>query len=218
MFDDVCLQPRRPGVTQTMSPTWQDEYLDEIRKLDMSQPTHGLYGLREAMADGRKAFPSLAKILGDKDPRTGIASRLGWGAGRADHEFLVFRTPKGDFAGILLKSHASTKIRHYGDSYVLDRIHGKKVDENADLLESAVPSVRKKGKMLPAATVHGLLFIAHVPTSQRFTRLLGKTADSAFLDRYGLALHTRQWEDIYGRGFHTGLFLWTTKEEAPGQI
>lgn len=187
---------------------WQDDFLDEIRKVDYAQVPHGLYGMREALADefrtkGARGLPSIAKLLGSKDPRTGIAQRLGWSYSAVSGNVISFSPPRGTWVAMEVESHASTKVRHYGDSYVLDKVHGKKPEENADFLESLVPSTGKKG-------FNALLFIAHVPTPQRFAKLLGKTNDPAFLERYQLGFHSQEWEDIRRRGFHTGLFLWVS--------
>jgi len=201
---------------------WQDDFLDEIRKVDQAQSPHGLYGMREALADefrkkGAQGLPPMSKLLGSPDPRTGIAHRLGWNPG--EHRFwklgdtfeesFSFTTPTARRVKLRLETHASTKVRHYGDSYVLDKVHGKKPAERPDFLESAVPEVRKEAHT--AIDTPGLLFIAHIHTPRGFAELLGKTSDTAFLERYSLSFHSRTWEDIYGRGFHTGLFLWVAE-------
>ena len=201
---------------------WQDEYLDEIRKLDQEQAPHGLYGMREMLANefrkkGEKHLPPLSKLLGSKGTKTGIARRLDWGAGdnycwrfgKTSEEGFFFTLPGGGSVHLRLETHASTKVRHYGDSYVLDKVHGKKPAESPEFLESAVPRVRKEARS--AVGVPGLLFIAHIHTPRGFTELLGKTSDECLLERYGLSYHSRTWEDIHGRGFHTGLFLWVAE-------
>jgi hypothetical protein len=198
---------------------WQDDFLDEIRQVDREQAPHGLYGMRMVLAEEfrekqEKGFPPLARLLGGRDPRTGIAQRLGWiaGGGRSwrstknYQQALSFTFPGAGEVMLRLEGHASTKVRHYGNSYALDKVHGKKPEESPEFLESVVPHLRKHAKL--ARTTPGLRFIAHVQKARSFVDLLGKTADAVFLERYGLSFHSRTWEDIHGRGFHTGLFLW----------
>jgi hypothetical protein len=195
---------------------WQDDFLDEIRKVDREQAPHGLYGMREALADefrkkNESWLPLPGRMLGASDPRTGIAKRLGWTARHGYHGTISFNPPGKRTVTLRVETHASTKVRHYGDGYVLDKVHGKKPAENPDLLESTVPQIRKEARS--AVDTPGLLFMAHIHTPRGFAQLLGKTREATFLERYGLSFHSRTWEDIHGRGFHSGLFLWVAEPE-----
>jgi hypothetical protein len=111
-------------------------------------------------------------------------------------------------------THASTKVRHFGNTYLLDKVHGKKVEEGPEMLETAVPKLAKAANRFRGEITASLLFVAHLPSPARFERLLGKTSDDAFLNRYGLQLHRLTWKDIHGRDFHTGLFLWSSLRTA----
>ena len=193
---------------------WQDDYLLEIRKIDRDQSPHGLYGLREALSPG-KGLLSHAKILGGQIPETNAAGRLGWGQRPPIGETIRFTAPLSVEVSLEIESHASTKVRHFGNSYLLDKVHGKKVEEGSGILESAVPKLAKSARTYGGRGTLCLLFIAHVPSPGRFDRLIGKAGGEAFLNRYNLTLHSLVWKDIYGRDFHTGLFLWSTLSEAP---
>lgn len=125
--------------------------------------------------------------------------------------WLSFGVPSVGSVSMSLETHASTKVRLYGGAYVMDKVHGKKPAESPDLLESSVPKVGRNARA--GAETPALLFIAHIHTPRGFQELLGKTNSDAFLDKYGLSFHSRTWEDIHGRRFHTGLFLWTPAAE-----
>ncbi|MCW1923016.1 hypothetical protein OKA05_10670 [Luteolibacter arcticus] len=187
---------------------WQDDYLLEIRKIDRDQSPHGLYGLREVLSPGKWLW-SQTKVLGGEIPETNVAGRLGWGRQPPVGESISFTAPLSAEVILEVESHASTKVRHFGNSYLLDKVHGKKVEEGSEILESAVPKLAKSARIYGGTVTHCLLFIAHVPSPERFDRLLGKTNSEAFLDRYSLTLHSLMWKDIYDRDFHTGLFLWS---------
>lgn len=198
---------------ESSAATWQCEFLQEVRKIDREQAPHGLYGMREVLKTG-KWLPSLACLLGGEVPETHVAGRLGWKSPVPRREWLLFTTPAAEPVVMEVLTHASTKVRHFGNTYLIDKVHGKKVEEGPEMLEGAVPKLAKAANRVGNKTTASLLFVAHVPSPARFQRLLGKTGDDAFLNRYGLQLHRMTWEDIHGRDFHTGLFLWSSMRTA----
>lgn len=165
--------------------------------------------MREALKTG-KWLPSLQSLLGGEVPETNVAGRLGWTFSSPRREWFSFGTPSGGEVVMEVLTHASTKVRHFGNTYLLDKVHGKKVEEGPDLLETAVPKLAKTANRFRHEITAGLLFVAHVPSAARLELLLGKTSGDGFLDRYGLRLDRLTWEDINGRDFHTGLFLWSS--------
>lgn len=192
---------------------WQDDYLLEIRKIDRDQSPHGLYGMREALSTGKWLLP-VADLLGGEVPQTDVARRLGWPAGKPWSGNVTFTAPISESVSLRIETHASTKVRHYGNSYVLDKVHGKKVAEGPERVESAAPKLAKAARKQGNLATQCLLFIAHVPLPDRFDHLLGKGTSHSFLDRYGLKFHSLTWPDIYDRDFHTGLFLWSCSPAA----
>lgn len=190
--------------------TWQEQLVAELRAVDREQSPHGLYGLREAMKKGPR-LPLLATLLFDKPPETNLLQRLGI-EGRANSyysETACFTLPDGTRVDLSILAHASTKVRHYGDSYVLDRVHGKKGPAHPDL-ESVVPKLGA-GRGYAAKRMSALLFIVHAPTERQLTSVLGRAATPEFMDRYRVSLVSDIWEDIYRRGFYSGIFLWTAE-------
>ena len=109
---------------------WQEDFISEIQKIDHDQAPYGLYALPEILQNNRKGFSPLARILaGDKLgavelPGLNVFERLGWG-GRAKGTSLAFTAPTLEQAEIEIETHASTKVRRYGSSYHLDKVHGK---------------------------------------------------------------------------------------------
>ena len=68
-------------------------------------------------------------------------------------------------------------------------------------------------KLRGSHATHALLLIAHTATVKEIEAVLGKCTDPAFLDRYALEHHTREWDDRYGRGFRTALHLWVPRSD-----
>ncbi|WAC21340.1 hypothetical protein OVA24_08070 [Luteolibacter sp. SL250] len=189
--------------------TWQEQLVAELRAVDREQATHGLYGLREAMKKGNR-LPFLATLLFEKPPETNLLQRLGMeGRGSSYSETASFTLTDGMRADLEILTHASTKVRHYGDSYVLDRAHGKKSAIHPDL-ESIVPKLAA-GRGYSAKRMNALLFITHAPTERQLKAGLGRAITPEFMDRYQVSLVFDIWEDIYRRGFHSGIFLWTAE-------
>ncbi|MDB6076436.1 MAG: hypothetical protein JWO82_183, partial [Akkermansiaceae bacterium] len=124
--------------------------------------------------------------------------------------------PTGLRVSLTMADYATTKVRQYGDTHVLDRAHGKREEEDPAVVEALVSKLAKLRKLvpvtdddLPVAGYWAVMMIAHVPIERRLLKLLGRFGDGAYLERYGLELAVRQWEDRYQRGFFTALWLWT---------
>lgn len=189
--------------------TWQEKMVAELRVIDREQAPHGLYGMREALKERSWLYP-LATLLFKKPPETNLHRRLGFKATTESYDdWANFTAPDNARVHLTLLTHATTKIRHYGGSYILDKVHGKKAGPHPDL-ESIVPKLTGQ-QGFPTTTVNALLFVAHAPTERKLMAVLDRAATPEFMGRYGVSLVCEVWEDIYQRGFHSGIFLWTAK-------
>jgi hypothetical protein len=184
-----------------MNPTWPQRLLDQMELLDTDEAPHGLYGIRRAYAP-EGPLPTMAQVLGS--PRkVGLQARCGFGGRAHGWENLSIVT---DSAHISLRvlDYATTKVRHFGSAFRVDRNPGKASKEPAWDLESLAPKLHGRD---------ALLLIAHTATAKEIEAVLGKTTDPAFLERYTLEHHTREWDDRYGRGFRTALHLWVARSD-----
>lgn len=217
---------------------WNHDLLAEIQKIDQEQVPHGLYGLPEILRCGTRVQP-LARILGGRlwgnveHPELEVAKRLGWSVRYAKADTLQFTIPRGLDVVIEIRNHASTKVRRYGDSYQLDKVHGKpRAVESNDIEKwvSKLPGKAKSGfsvelvKMLESLPAeqrgnpksYGDLLIAYVARKSDFETLLGGGDDPKFLQRYDLSFAREEWKDPHQRNFWTGLFLWTYQTAPTG--
>lgn len=192
---------------------WENLFLDEILKIDREQSPHGLYGMPEVLSKSqRPAY--LAELLGGRRPSTCVARRLDWSHFGARHDGLHFELPGGESVRMSFISYASTKVRRYGDTYSLDKVHGKQPGPGPDL-SSLIPKLQNQSPYRSTNST-AILFIAYVTTAREFDTLLGKDGNSPpFLDRYQIHFTSRTWKDVHDRDFHTGLFLWTNPGAAP---
>jgi hypothetical protein len=192
---------------------WEDQFLDEICKVDREQSPHGLYGMPDVLRKSPRPA-HLAELLGGSRLSICIARRLGWTHFGAKQDSLHFQLPEGESVRLNFISYASTKVRRYGDTYVLDKVHGKHPGNGPDL-SSLLPRLQNH-KPYRSDQFTALLFVAYVTAAREFDTLLGEDGTSqSFLDRYRIQFNSRTWEDVHHRHFHTGLFLWTQQSEAP---
>ncbi|WP_193211446.1 hypothetical protein [Luteolibacter marinus] len=222
---------------------WQSDLLAEIQQIDHEQVPHGLYGLPDLLKSGTR-FQPLARILGGRlfgdaqHLELDLAKRLGWKTRYAKQASLEFVLPTTLEVSIEIETHASTKVRQYGDSYHVDKAHGKGRPLGSNQIEKWISKLPKRARGgLPPELLKLLdslppekrgnpksrcnLLVAYVPRETDFTTLLEGATDPDFLARYGVSFAERRWEDPHQRGFWTGLFLWTHSnqqgESAPGE-
>lgn len=189
---------------------WQQEFLAEFRKIDEEQAPHGLYGLRQFLGGGEAVLPLMQTYAG-KNAATHVPKRLGWQVYPYPEGFSLL-IPGETRIDLKLRDYASTKVRQYGSRYVLDRVHGKKEEENGELLESLLPKMARAGRASiddPVKCFCGLLMIAHAPSPKRLEALLGKATDESFLSRHELKFFQSYWDDRYSRGISSAVWLWT---------
>jgi len=188
---------------------WQQQLLEQIQAIDIEQASHGLYGLSEVKADPGQPFTPVSRVLSRDDPALNPALRLHWRllgkGGWKENAYREWLLPSGEKVLVSYTDFASTKIRHYGNGYQLDRVHGKK---EAGDLDALVARLARLARLRVHGKLTAQVLIAHVPQQRRFEPLLGKTIAPAFLERCHLEHHSLIWEDRYGRGFFTGVFLW----------
>jgi hypothetical protein len=184
-----------------MNQPWPIRLLDQLEILDTDEAPHGLYGIRRAYAP-EGPLPTMAQVLGS--PRkVGLPAKCGF-AGRAHGwENLSIATGSAHIS-LRILDYATTKVRHFGSAFRVDRNPGKASKEPAWDLMTLLPKLRGS---------HALLLVAHTATVKEIETVLGKTTDPAFLERYALDHHAREWDDRYGRGFRTALHLWVPRTD-----
>ena len=187
-----------------MKTCWQKLLLDGLEALDRQESSHGVYGMRQVYsAKGR--LPSLAHLLSSSGQTNvlrpselqGIQSRFG-------SDDIRFSAEGGECVSLRVLDRATTKVRHYGSTYRLDEHHGKKPRTPDWELESLVPKLSGRSR---GALIMGILLVAHYAWEKELQSLLGRSANPQFLNRYGVAHFSRNWEDRYDRGFQMAIHL-----------
>lgn len=209
-----------------------------IQKFDQEHAPYGLYALPELLQNGRKGFSPLARILaGDRLgpvelPGMNLFDRLGW-RGRATGTSLAFTVPTSVHAEVEIETHASTKVRRYGNSYHLDKVHGKDRPEATSRVEDWVAKLPKSAReryspeflerlgafaspRCANPSFRGALLVAYVPRQSDFQAVVGKATNVQFVSRYELTFHRLEWQDVHQREFWVGLFFWTYRPSLDG--
>ena len=191
---------------------WQDRFLDGLVALDIEESPHGLYGIREAYATDAKPLPSLEHILwsphgADFVRRHGFSeppqTRI-----RRSHLILE----RDQIVSVNILNLASTKVRRFGSTYLLDKSTKKREFEPDWDIIKELTHLSKTSRLAFRSDLRSraLLLIAHAPRLEAVHEFLAEVRIATFLDRYELAFCEREWLDQYGRGFSTGLYLWNT--------
>jgi hypothetical protein len=190
-----------------MNQTWPMQLLEELEILDVKEVPHGLYGIRRAyVPEGQ--LPTMAHVLAS--PRkVGFLRKCGFSGGSTDQRSdTLYFTSGIDEVSLQVLDYATTKVRHYGSAFRLDKRHVKQSREPAwDLLTL----VARLG--IDRYGTQALLLIAHFVSTREIEGVLGKPTDPAFLDRYRLAHYLLEWDDRYGRGFRTAPHLWVPRSD-----
>jgi hypothetical protein len=197
-----------------MSQSWPARFLDYLEIVDTQEAPHGLYGMLRAYApEGR--LPTLAEVLAAPG-KIDLLKKCGFSNPSAHRRY---RSPFSDRrkevlgfsvgaerVSLDILNYATTKVRHYGSAFRLDKRHLKQPKEPGWDLESLVPKLgRSRGE------TDAILLIAHYASMRELEGVLGKTVEHPFLDRYGLAHYARDRDDPYERGFRTSLQLWVPR-------
>jgi hypothetical protein len=179
--------------------------LDQLELVDTQEAPHGLYGIRRAYAPEGK-LPSAAHVLAAPG-KVGLVTKCGFSGpfSRPGSETLSF-TSGGEPVSLQILDYATTKVRHYGSAFRLDKRHTKHPREPAWDLDTRVPKLCSD-----RYATHAILLIAHYISTTEIEGVLGKTTDPVFLDRYAVAHYSREWDDRYARGFRTALHLWAPR-------
>lgn len=193
------------GTPDCMSDTWPFRLLDQLELLDTQESPHGLYGIRRAYAP-EGPLPTAAHVLGS--PR--MVGLLQWcrfsGRSPKPGSEVISFTAGSEEVSLQILDYATTKVRHFGSAFRLDKRPARQPREPRWDLETRVPKLRRGWY-----GTHAILLIAHTVSVKEIECVLGKTIDPAFLDRYVLGHHTREWDDRYARGFRTALHLWVPR-------
>ena len=188
---------------------WQQRFLDALVAFDLEESPHGLYGIREAYASEGKPLPTLEQILWSRHP-AGLVERFGFGdlpTKRVIRGKLVIDENRSISMKFL--NMASTKVRRFGSTYLLDKSASKREFEPEwDMTKELTHFSKSQHRSRFRHEEQSVLLIAHAPRLERVHEFLGHVRDPAFLDRYQLELHEREWSDQHGRGFSTGIYLW----------
>lgn len=192
---------------------WQDHFLTSLVAFDLEEGPHGLYGIRESYASEGKPLPTLEKILWSRHP-AGFVERFGFG----DHLSRRIQTGRlivAEDRPVTMKflNLASTKVRRFGATYLLDKATPKREFEpDWDITKELThfSKSKTKSRFRCQSQEQCVLLIAHAPRLDAVHQFLGQVRAAAFLIRYELVFHEREWPDQHDRGFSTGLYLWST--------
>jgi hypothetical protein len=171
-----------------MNQTWPTRLLDQLELVDTQEAPHGLYGIRRAYAPEGK-LPSAAHVLAAPG-KVGLLTKCGFSGpfSRPGSDLLSF-TSGGETVSLQILDYATTKVRHYGSAFRLDKHHTKHPREPAWDLDTLAPKLCSD-----RYATHGILLIAHYISTREIESVLGKTTDPVFLDRYILAHYSREWD------------------------
>jgi hypothetical protein len=188
-----------------MSTYWPIQILDALEALDREEVPHGLYGLRQAYASKRR-IPTLAHLFSSTG-KASILARNGFEGiqTRSTSADIYFSTGGGESVGLHVLEYATTKVRHYGSTYRLDKHYAKKSKDPNWELESLVPKLSKN-----RISTRGILLLAHFQNNEQLEKVLGRSTEPDFLSRYHVTHTVREWQDRFGRDFRTAVHLWSS--------
>lgn len=194
---------------------WQDRFLTALQAFDLEEEPHGLYGIREAYASEGKPLPTLEKILWSRHP-AGFVERFGFG----DHLSRRIQTGRlivaeGRPVTMKFLNLASTKVRRFGATYLLDKSSPKREFEPGwDITKELTHFSKSNDPLRLHRNEQCILLIAHASRLEAVHEFLGQVRTVPFLNRYQLVFHEREWPDQHHRGFSTGVYLWSTVKAA----
>lgn len=193
-----------------MDTNWTDHFLDKLLELDAAEAPHGLYGIRQAYFGGGR-LPTLAEVL-SSPKRADFLGRCGFQRGPSwgcDRSVLRFSPAEGFDVRLRAIDFASTKIRQYGNTYRLDKAHGKPAAEKSAGIELALTDLQRDAR---PSQGEAILFVAHFVRDQELETLLSRAADPSYRQRYGVSYAERRWADK-ARGFQSIAALWWAAAE-----
>lgn len=185
---------------------------EEIRRIDRETAPHGLYGLREAHQTDPAVLPSLSRILIGLP--FDLIRKVGGTSPHADRrrEGIQFQLGARQIE-LTVRAEATTKIRKFGNRYVLDprtEVSHLEVTGLADQLARLGKDARDRkwgGRRRGA-----LLAIGHFPKRAEAEADVRDALAPAFLARWQFRHAGAIWEDIHDRKFWTSLQLWAVQE------
>jgi hypothetical protein len=124
-----------------MTQTWPMRLLDQLELVDTQEAPHGLYGIRRAYAP-EGPLPSAAHVLASPG-KVGLPAKCGFsgGSARPGSDTLSF-TSGAETVSLRVLDYATTKVRHFGSAFRLDKRHVKQPRARAWDLETLVPKLR----------------------------------------------------------------------------
>ncbi len=181
-----------------------------LQKIDNEQIEGGIYALPDRYAQGKKPA-SHHHIFGGDYAELNLCSRIGVKGKRHENKKIHFEI-EGEAASLQFVDMALTKVRSYGDRFLLDKHHGKKREDCSQELSKAVSKLCKEAKKgdLEAAFLVALIF---TDSERHSEALITPFIADEFLSRYGLSASHQSWADPHGRGIWTSAVCWQALAE-----
>src|SRR6266487_5887449 len=136
-----------------MNQTWPMRLLDQLELVDTQEGPHGLYGIRRAYAP-EGPLPSAAHVLASSS-KVGLLAKCGLSGRSPGHGSDAISFTSGvERVSLQVLDYATTKVRHFGSAFRLDKRHVKQPREPAWDLDTLVPKLCSD-----RYATHGILLI-----------------------------------------------------------
>ncbi len=186
------------------------EVVRAIRDFDHSHSAGGIYSLPDLLSKGKRHVPHHHIFGGEHEEfdlcrKLGVDGKEGWG------DSIGFEY-EGYSASVRFLDVAHTKVRPYGNSYQLDRHHGKKWEDTSSDLKKSVCRRVKEERHGRSRDINLLVAIVFADSERHNTKIIEPSSEESFLERYRLTLDHDTWTDPHGRGIWTSVLCWADKQ------
>jgi len=186
-----------------------------IREIDAEQDEGGVYSMPDKYSEGNWPAPH-HRLFGGDFEEISVCTRLELTAGRKRQNAIQFKHAD-EVCSLRFIDIATTKIRSYGNRYLLDSHHGKKWEDRSAEVRDAVLNLVKEAKRGWAhCDRHLLLALIFTDTEKHAQETLSRSIESNFVERYHLTVATDSWPDPHGRQLWTTAGCWSVRRPRTG--
>ena len=184
--------------------------VSSLKEIDHEQTEGGIYALPDRYSKGK--WPaSHHHIFGGDHVELNLCSRVGVEGQEHWNKRISFEI-EGKSASLQFVDIALTKVRSYGDGFVLDKHHGKKWEDCSQELKKAVSRLIKEVKKGYSGNAFLVAFV-FTDSERHSNALIAPSITDDFLSRYGLSLSHQTWADPHGRGIWTSVLCWRAQND-----